>query len=146
MRSQPAMPPHNVLQGRVAVVTGSSRGLGFAMARVLGLHGAALVLASRSDDDVAAAVGRLRLEGIAADGRRCDTGEPADVEALRDMALGRGTLDIWVNNAGTSGVYGPTASTPVDASHGWYGPTSWARSTAPGPPCRCSWSKAMATW
>lgn len=113
MRSRPAMPPHTVLQGRVAVVTGSSRGLGFAMARVLGLHGAVVVLASRTDDGVAAAVGRLRLEGVAADGRRCDTGDPADVDALRDMALSRGTLDIWVNNAGTPGVYGPTASTPV---------------------------------
>ena len=101
-------------RGRVAVVTGSTRGLGFAMARVLGHQGATVVLAARSHDDVAAAVERLQAEGIAASGRRCDTGELADVEALRDEALSRGTLDIWVNNAGTSGVYGPTASTPVD--------------------------------
>lgn len=104
----------DVLRGRVAVVTGSTRGLGFAMARRLGHQGAAVVLASRSDDDVAAAVERLLAEGIAASGRRCDTGELADVEALRDEALSRGTLDIWVNNAGTSGVFGPTASTPID--------------------------------
>ena len=103
-----------VLRGRVAVVTGSTRGLGFAMARLLGHQGATVVLASRSDGDVAAAVERLHTEGIAASGRRCDTGELADVEALRDEALSRGTLDIWVNNAGTSGVFGPTASTPVD--------------------------------
>ena len=37
-----------------------------------------------------------------------------DVESLRDEALALGTLDIWVNNAGAAGVYGPTASTPVD--------------------------------
>ncbi|MFF1383136.1 SDR family oxidoreductase [Arthrobacter sp. NPDC058288] len=104
----------DVLRGRVAVVTGSTRGLGFAMARLLGQHGATVVLASRSDVDVAAAVERLHLEGIAASGRRCDTGELADVEALRDEALRYGTLDIWVNNAGVSGVFGPTASTPVD--------------------------------
>lgn len=104
----------DVLHGRVAVVTGSTRGLGFAMARLLGHQGATVVLASRSDVDVAAAVARLRTEGIAASGRRCDTGELADVEALRDEALSRGTLDIWVNNAGVSGVFGPTASTPVD--------------------------------
>ncbi|MEC5192114.1 NAD(P)-dependent dehydrogenase (short-subunit alcohol dehydrogenase family) [Arthrobacter sp. MP_M7] len=103
-----------VLRGRVAVVTGSSRGLGFAMARVLGHAGATVLLASRSDDDVAAAVERLRADGITASGRRCDTGELADVEVLRDEALRLGTLDIWVNNAGTSGVFGPTASTPVD--------------------------------
>lgn len=104
----------DVLRGRVAVVTGSTRGLGFAMARLLGHQGATVVLAARSNADVAAAVERLLAEGIAASGRRCDTGELADVEALRDEALSRGTLDIWVNNAGTSGVYGPTASTPVD--------------------------------
>jgi NAD(P)-dependent dehydrogenase (short-subunit alcohol dehydrogenase family) len=104
----------NVLAGRVAVITGSTRGLGFAMARVLGRHGATVVLASRSDADVADAVARLRAEGITASGRRCDTAELADVEALRDEALTHGTLDIWVNNAGASGVYGPTASTPVD--------------------------------
>lgn len=104
----------DVLRGRVAVVTGSSRGIGFAMARLLGSHGATVVVASRSDADVATAVGRLRAEGILVSGRRCDTGELADVEALRDEALGRGTLDIWINNAGASGVFGPTASTPVD--------------------------------
>lgn len=104
----------DVLRGRVAVVTGSTRGLGFAMARLLGHQGAAVVLASRSDVDVAAAVEALHAEGIAASGRSCDTGELADVEALRDEALRRGRLDIWVNNAGVSGVFGPTASTPVD--------------------------------
>jgi NAD(P)-dependent dehydrogenase (short-subunit alcohol dehydrogenase family) len=114
MRSPQAVLPQDVLSGRVAVVTGSSRGLGFAMARELGLHGAAVVLGARSDDAVAAAVERLRAAGIAASGRRCDTGDLADVEALRDEAISRGTLDIWINNAGTSGVYGPTASTPVD--------------------------------
>ncbi len=104
----------DLLRGRVAVVTGSTRGLGFAMARVLGHRGATVVLASRSEVDVAAAVERLRTEGIAASGRPCDTGELADVEALREEALGRGMLDIWVNNAGAAGVFGPTASTPVD--------------------------------
>lgn len=103
-----------VLRGRVAVVTGSTRGLGFAMARRLGSQGATVVVSSRSGADVAAAVERLRAEGIPAFGRRCDTGDFAGVEALRDEALRHGTLDIWVNNAGVSGVYGPTASTPVE--------------------------------
>src|SRR6476620_3432314 len=114
MRIQRAAPGQDILRGRVAVVTGSSRGLGFAMARVLGLHGATVVLAARSGDDVAAAVRRLLDETIAASGRRCDTAELADVEALRAESVARGTLDSWVNHAGTSGVYGPTASTPAD--------------------------------
>ncbi|MDQ0755585.1 SDR family NAD(P)-dependent oxidoreductase [Arthrobacter sp. B3I4] len=103
-----------VLHGRVAVVTGSSRGLGYAMARLLGGQGATVVLASRTSGDVTAAVDRLRAEGISAFGRRCDVSELADVESLRDEALRHGALDIWVNNAGVSGVYGPTAMTPVD--------------------------------
>lgn len=84
------------------------------MARLLERQGVTVVLASRSEADVAAAVERLRAEGIAVSGRRCDTGELADVEVLRDEALSRGTLAIRVNNAGTSGAFGPTASTPVD--------------------------------
>lgn len=108
------MRPHHDLTGRVAVVTGSSRGLGFAMARLLGESGATVVVASRSDADVAAALGRLRADGVAAFGRRCDIADLGDVEALRDEALAHGTLDVWVNNAGASGVYGPTASTPVE--------------------------------
>lgn len=106
--------PEQELTCRVAVITGSTRGLGYAMARLLGRHGAAVVVASRSEADVDSAVERLRAEGITASGRRCDTGDLADVEALRDAALELGTLDIWVNNAGAAGVYGPTASTPVD--------------------------------
>ena len=103
-----------LLEGRVAVVTGSSRGLGFAMAGLLGAEGAAVVLASRSAADAEAAATRLRAAGITALGLGCDTAELADVESLRDEALRLGGLDIWVNNAGVSGVYGPTASTPVD--------------------------------
>ncbi|MFF2029890.1 SDR family oxidoreductase [Arthrobacter sp. NPDC058192] len=104
----------DILRGRVAVVKGSTRGLGLGMARLLGHRGAAVVLASRSGADVAAAVEQLQTEGIKASGRPCDTGELADVEALRDGALSRGILDIWVNNAGASGVFGPTASAPID--------------------------------
>ncbi|AMM33910.1 hypothetical protein SA2016_3247 [Sinomonas atrocyanea] len=102
------------LEGRVAVVTGSTRGLGLAMARLLGRHGATVVIASRSEAHVRAARDLLQAEGLAVHGRRCDTGSLADVEALRDEALGYGTVDIWVNNAGTAGIYGPTASTPPD--------------------------------
>lgn len=105
--------PENALAGRVAVVTGSTRGLGFAMVRLLGRHGARVVVGSRSEDGVAAAVDRLRAEGIEASGRRCDMADLSDVEALRDEALADGRLDIWVNNAGAAGIYGPTASTPV---------------------------------
>lgn len=102
------------LAGRVAVVTGSTRGLGLAMARVLGHGGAHVVVSSRGDSHVRTAVDSLRAEGISVSGLTCDTTILAQVEALRDHALSRGTLGVWINNAGVSGVYGPTASTPVD--------------------------------
>lgn len=91
------------LEGRVAVVTGSMRGLGLAMARLLGRHDATVVIASRSGAHVRAARDLLQAEGLAVHGRRCDTGTLADVEALRDEALGYGAVDTCVNNAGTAG-------------------------------------------
>jgi NAD(P)-dependent dehydrogenase (short-subunit alcohol dehydrogenase family) len=103
----------DVLAGRVAVVTGSSRGLGFAFARLLGSHGATVVLTARHRDAVDRAVADLTAEGIAAHGLAADVGELPDVERVRDLAVGLGILDIWVNNAGAAGVYGPTASADV---------------------------------
>lgn len=102
-----------VLSGRVAVITGSSRGLGLAFARLLGHHGATVVLTARTSADVDHAVADLRTAGIAAHGLAADVGVLADVERLRDEAARHGVLDIWVNNAGAAGVFGPTATTPT---------------------------------
>lgn len=59
-------------------------------------------------DGVAETVADLRAAGVRAGGRDTDVGDLAQVEALRDEALALGGLDIWVNNAGAPGVYGPT--------------------------------------
>ncbi|WP_353987431.1 SDR family NAD(P)-dependent oxidoreductase [Ruicaihuangia caeni] len=107
-------PRGSQLAGRVAVITGSTRGLGLAMARVLGRSGATVVVSSRDETHVNAAIDTLRAEGLDVTGVTCDITVLADVEALRDHARARGSLSIWVNNAGISGVYGPTASTPID--------------------------------
>ncbi|MGH3006836.1 MAG: SDR family oxidoreductase [Gaiellaceae bacterium] len=86
------------LEGKVAVVTGASRGIGAAVSRALAREGASLGLASRSGDD-------LGIDGAVA--RPCDVRRQADLDALVSATVDRfGRLDILVANAGV-GAYGP---------------------------------------
>jgi NADP-dependent 3-hydroxy acid dehydrogenase YdfG len=93
------------LEGKVALVTGASRGIGAAVARSLAAEGVRLALASRSGDD-------LGLDGAVA--RPCDVRRPDDLEALAAEAVERfGGIDILVANAGV-GAYGPFLDLPAD--------------------------------
>jgi len=93
------------LAGKVALVTGASRGIGAAVARALSAEGVRLALASRSGDD-------LGLDGAVA--RPCDVRRPEDLEALAAEAVERfGGIDILVANAGV-GAYGPFLDLPAD--------------------------------
>jgi 3-oxoacyl-[acyl-carrier protein] reductase len=93
------------LEGKVALVTGASRGIGAAVAHSLAAEGVRLALASRSGDDLA-------LDGAVA--RRCDVRQPDDLEALATEAVERfGGIDILVANAGV-GAYGPFLDLPAD--------------------------------
>jgi NADP-dependent 3-hydroxy acid dehydrogenase YdfG len=93
------------LEGKVALVTGASRGIGAAVAHSLAAEGVRLALASRSGDD-------LGLDGAVA--RRCDVRRPEDIEALVAEAAKRfGGIDILVANAGV-GAYGPFLDLPLD--------------------------------
>ena len=93
------------LAGKVALVTGASRGIGAAVARALSAEGVHLALASRSGDD-------LGLDGAVA--RPCDVRRPEDLEALAAEAVERfGGIDILVANAGV-GAYGPFLDLPAD--------------------------------
>ena len=95
------------LPGAVAVVTGSSRGFGLAVARELGRRGATVIVSSRRPEATAAAAAALRREGLDAHGCPCDVGELAQVEALGAFARERGArLGVWVNNAGQGAPYG----------------------------------------
>jgi 3-oxoacyl-[acyl-carrier protein] reductase len=85
-------------EGRVAVITGASRGLGAAIARALDERGAKLALASRSGDD-------LGIDGAVA--RPCDVRDLFQIESLVGQAVDRfGGLDIVVANAGVGGYGG----------------------------------------
>src|SRR5258705_10827037 len=91
------------LTGRVAIVTGGSRGLGAEFAEGLAEAGASLVLCSRRDEWLAPAVDGMRARGFTAEGMRCDVSNAADVQAVVDRTvLQYGTVDILVNNAGVS--------------------------------------------
>jgi glucose 1-dehydrogenase len=104
-----------LLEGKVAVITGSSRGLGLAIARAYAEQGAAVVISSRTIQSVEQAVTGLRQSGFQAIGAACDTGNLNQVEALADQAVAHfGKLDIWVNNAGVSTPYGPTISISIE--------------------------------
>jgi NAD(P)-dependent dehydrogenase (short-subunit alcohol dehydrogenase family) len=89
------------LDGKVAVLTGASSGLGARFARVLDGAGASLVLAARREERISALADELR-DAVAV---RCDVADGADREALVAAALERyGRVDVLVNNAGTTAV------------------------------------------
>lgn len=110
------------LSGRVALVTGGSRGLGRAMAEALGRAGADLALCGRTASDLEAAAEALG----AATGRRvfalpADVTRPEDVDRLAEAVLGEyGRIDILVNNVG-AGIRKPLLEIALD---------EWQRSLA----------------
>jgi gluconate 5-dehydrogenase len=91
------------LSGRVAIVTGGSRGLGAEFAEGLAEAGASVMLCARRDEWLAPGLELLRARGFEADAMRCDVSNAADVEAVVHATVERfGKIDILVNNAGVS--------------------------------------------
>jgi len=91
------------LSGRVALVTGGSRGLGLQMAEVLGELGARVAISARKPAELAEAKAHLTALGIECLTVPCDMGDLAAIPALIDSVIGGlGPIDILVNNAGTT--------------------------------------------
>jgi NAD(P)-dependent dehydrogenase (short-subunit alcohol dehydrogenase family) len=104
------------LAGKVALVTGASRGIGEAIARALADFGAAVVLSSRRPDNLAPVAEAIRQAGGRADAVAAHVGDP---DALRQLVekTGQlhGRLDILVNNAATNPVFGPLLESTPEA-------------------------------
>ncbi|HAJ43627.1 MAG TPA: short-chain dehydrogenase, partial [Alcanivorax sp.] len=106
------------LTGKVALMTGASKGMGKAMAHALAAHGATVVISARTQetlDETAAeinqAVGAERVHGVAANAGRKQELETL-VEKTHQLA---GPVDILVGNAGVNVHYGPISEIPDDA-------------------------------
>jgi NAD(P)-dependent dehydrogenase (short-subunit alcohol dehydrogenase family) len=91
------------LTGRVAIVTGGSRGLGLQIAEALGEMGARLAISARKKDELDQAVAHLKTLGVEAVPYVCDLGKREQVAPLVDAVLEKfGKADILVNNAGAT--------------------------------------------
>lgn len=104
------------LSGKIAVVTGGSRGIGAEVAKLLGAFGAHVVVTSRRLDDCRAIADEIVATGGSAEAAACHIGELEQIDALYASLEGRhGRLDVLVNNAATNPYYGPIVDTDLGA-------------------------------
>ena len=90
----------DMLQGRVALITGGATGIGQQMTRLLAEHGASVFICSRKKDKLLAAQQQFLSEGIDCGIAVCDIREPQQVEVMLDQLLAKNKrLDIVINNA-----------------------------------------------
>ena len=122
------------LEGKVALVTGASRGIGRAIAEGMAASGAAVMLSSRKVEDLETAAEEIRAAtGADVDVFAANAGEPDQADACVAATVERfGGVDILVNNAATNPYFGPTME--IDASRfdktvavNWRGPLMWAQ-------------------
>jgi NAD(P)-dependent dehydrogenase (short-subunit alcohol dehydrogenase family) len=104
------------LDGRVALVSGASRGIGRAIAELLAEQGAHVIISSRKVDDCEAVACDIEAAGGSAEGVACQI---ADLRQIGDIIAGirerHGRLDMLVNNAATNPYFGHILDTPPEA-------------------------------
>lgn len=104
------------LSGRVALVTGASRGIGEAIARLLAAHGAHVVVSSRKLDACETVAAAIRDDGGKATALACHTGDMDQIEALFEAVGDQfGKLHVLVNNAATNPYFGHITDTDMAA-------------------------------
>jgi NAD(P)-dependent dehydrogenase (short-subunit alcohol dehydrogenase family) len=100
--------------GKIALVTGASRGIGEATARLLAARGAHVIVSSRRQESVDEVAASITGEGGQATAIACHVGDADAIEALFErVAADFGRLDVLVNNAATNPYFGHIAETPL---------------------------------
>jgi len=103
------------LKGKVVVVTGSTRGIGRAIAEFCARDGAKVVISSRKKKAVKATVNTFRQRGFKVSGTVADMSRPEDVQALLEHAITEWKkVHVWINNAGLSSGYRYLEDIPPD--------------------------------
>ncbi len=105
------------IRGKIALVTASSKGIGFGIAKALGLEGARVIISSSNGENLKTAKELLESEGIEVDSFVCDLSDSSDVDKLCNFVMEKfGSVDIFVFNTG-----GPKPGDFFDVSlEDWY--------------------------
>ncbi|MCC5859442.1 MAG: SDR family oxidoreductase [Ectothiorhodospiraceae bacterium] len=104
------------LNGKVALITGSSRGIGRSIAEVYARHGAKVVISSRKPEPCRDVAEAIRADGGEAIAIPCHIGRREELQTLVDKTLETwGQIDILVCNAATNPVYGPMSEISEEA-------------------------------
>ena len=104
------------LSGKIALVSGASRGIGEAIARLLAQHGAHVIVSSRKIEDCTAVAEAIQAAGGSAEAHACHVGNMEDITAIFEhIQSAHGRLDICVNNAATNPYFGHVLDTDLGA-------------------------------
>lgn len=104
------------LEGKVALITGASKGIGFGIAEIFAAAGAKVVISSRKQEALDEMASLLNSKGYEVTGIACNVGNMEDLPLLVKKTVEKyGTIDILVNNAATNPVFGPVHETSLEA-------------------------------
>ncbi len=104
------------LEGKIAIITGSSKGIGKAIAKAFADCGATVVISSRKQDACEEVVTEFKSLGLNAVAIACHVGDNDSRKNLAEKTIIEcGGIDILVNNAATNPVYGPIEDAPLEA-------------------------------
>ena len=104
------------LKDKVALITGSTKGIGLSIAETYAAAGAKVVISSRKAEACEAVANELREKGFEAIAKPCHIGDKAQLQGLVDTTLATwGKIDVLVCNAATNPVYGPLSELTDEA-------------------------------